>query len=92
MSVNLLTILYLVLAVSVGVILGIAYEAIRKAEEHSYYKRRERQIRRKYAALHKEIDKLKNELVNEKLSNNNGKPDVEIFKIPDIDDTFHKPF
>lgn len=92
MSVNLLTILYLVLAVSVGIILGITYEAIRKTEERSYYKRRERQIRRKYADLHKEIDKLKNELVNEKLSNNNGKPDVELFKIPDLDDTFHKPF
>lgn len=92
MSVNLLTILYFVLAIGVGVILGITYEAIRKTEERSYYKRRERQIRRKYASLHKEIDKLKNELVNEKLSNNNGKPDVELFQIPDIDDTFHKPF
>lgn len=92
MSVNLLAILYFVLAIGVGVILGITYEAIRKTEERSYYKRRERQIRRKYADLHKEIDKLKNELVNEKLSNNNGKPDVEIFNIPDIDDTFHKPF
>ena len=92
MSVNLLSVLYFVLAIGVGVILGITYEAIRKTEERSYYKRRERQIRRKYADLHKEIDKLKNELVNEKLSNNNGKPDVELFRIPDIDDTFHKPF
>lgn len=89
MEVTWLTIIYFALAVGVGVILGIAFEALRKAEERAYYKKEAWEIRKENAALKRKYDKVQNELANERLSHG---PEVEVIDLPKADDSYHKPF
>lgn len=83
------TILYVVLAVGVGVFLGVIFEAFRKTEERDYYKKEACETRKENAALKREFDKVKNELANERLSHG---PEVEVIDLPKADDSYHKPF
>ena len=89
MEVTWLTILYFSLAVGVGVVLGIIFEAFRKAEERAYYKKVAWEIRKEKAALEREFNKVQNELANERLSHG---PEVEVIDLPKADDSLHKPF
>ncbi|MBO7425459.1 MAG: hypothetical protein J6U23_07245 [Clostridiales bacterium] len=89
MEVTGLTIIYFAIAVGVGVVLGIAFAALRTAEERAHYKKEAWETRKENAALKREYKKVKNELANERLSHG---PEVEVIDLPEADDSYHKPF